>query len=94
LRKKKRPSVTATARKTRAPITVPAMAAIDVFLSDPEVVEGLGDDVSEVSPERVAVGLDVTVGADVVEEGERLFRHEASSVIPTLLRSEVPPLRL
>lgn len=39
----------------------------------------------------VVVGDEVELIA--VEDGERLLRHVASSVVPTVLISDVPPLR-
>lgn len=91
--RKKSPSVIATARNTRAPITVPAMAAIDVpFAGSPVEV---GEEVEEVGVVVVVRVEDVYVVVAVVavEDGESPLRHVISSVIPTVLTSEQPPFR-
>lgn len=76
-------SVMTIARKRRAPMTVPAIDAIEIpwgggaaGWDDPEV---------EVEPD------DVGEGAPGVEDGDRLFRQLLSSDRPTTLISEVPP---
>lgn len=80
--KKKRPKVTTTARKRRAPITVPAIALIGT----PRVGEAEGEEVGPaVEP------LVVDVEALEVEDGDKLFRQVLSSVAPTILMSELPP---
>jgi hypothetical protein len=75
-------SVMMTARKRRAPMTVPAIAAI-------ETPWGGGGDDPEVEVELDDV--DVGEGAPGVEDGDRLFRQLLSSDRPTTLISEVPP---
>lgn len=94
--RKKSPSVIATARNTRAPITVPAMAAIDVPLAGSPVE--VGEEVEEVEEVGVVFvvwveGVDVLVAVVAVEDGESPLRHVTSSVIPTVLTSEQPPFR-
>jgi hypothetical protein len=76
------------AKNMRPPTTPPAMAAIGIPLPDfdAEVVE---DDVLAL---EVVVLVEV-VGAAGVEEGERLLRQLLSSEEPTVLISELPPLR-
>jgi len=73
-------------------MTVPAIAAIDVLFSGPDVDVGEGDEVSDGDRVLVDVGLEVEVEPVAVEDGEALLRHVVSSVIPTVLTSEVPPL--
>lgn len=80
LLKKNRPKVIVTARNTKAPKTVPAMAATDTEELEVEVGLELDDD--------VLVGPD---GALEVDEGEVLFIQDVSSEAPTVLRSELPP---
>lgn len=72
-------------------MTVPAIAAIDVLFSGFDVVVEEGGELPDGN--RVDVGLDAEVELAAVEEGERPLRHVESSVIPTVLTSEVPPLR-
>lgn len=96
-RKKKRPRVTVTARNTRAPMTVPAIAAMDVFLSGADV-PGVGISVPDAVPDSAAavvVIAEVDEGAGLlgVEEGDWVLRQAVLSVMPTVLMSEVPPLR-
>jgi hypothetical protein len=91
LRRQKRPNVTITAIKIRAPMTVPAIAAIVELFPGPEV--GEGEEEPEGERVLVDVGLEVRVELVAVEEGEELLRQVESSVIPTVLTSEVPPLR-
>lgn len=89
LLKKNRPSVMTAARNMRAPITLPAIAAIDI--PPPEF-----DEVAGLAPEEVVAlegELADEVGIPDVEEGERLLRHVLSSEAPTLMMSELPPLR-
>lgn len=100
--RKNSPKVMATARNTRAPITVPATAAIDVPFAGTavEVGEGVDElelelDVLELLAEvRVDVeDVEVDVALVAVDTGESTLRHVISSVIPTVLTSEHPPLR-
>jgi hypothetical protein len=74
-------------------MTVPAIAAMDVLLSGSDVDVGEGDEVSDGDGVLVDVGFEVEVEPVAVEDGEALLRHVMSSVIPTVLTSEVPPLR-
>ena len=78
----------ATAMKIRAPMTVPAIAPIDVWLP------GLGveDEEGDGGDEGIGGG-DWEAGREAVDEGDWLLRQVVSSVIPTVLISEVPPLR-
>jgi len=72
-------------------MTVPAIAAIVELFPGPEV--GEGEEEPEGERVLVDVGLEVRVELVAVEEGEELLRQVESSVIPTVLTSEVPPLR-
>jgi hypothetical protein len=76
-----------TARKRRAPITVPAIAAIETPFEGGGVVEGL--EVFDVDPFDV-VGVDGGLDVDV---GEFELRQVASSEDVTVSISEHPPGR-
>jgi hypothetical protein len=72
------------ARKTREPMTVPAIAATEIPLGGEMVGEaevGLGF-------ENV---VDVGEGGDGVEDGDELSRQVLSPDRPTILISELPP---
>jgi len=72
-------------------MTVPAIAAIVLF---PDSEEGVEEEVSDGEWVLVDMGLEVAVELVAVDEGETPLRQVLSSVIPTVLMSEVPPLRL
>lgn len=83
----------ATARNTRAPITVPAIAAMDVPLAGSPVDEGdeVGGSVFVATVRVEEVEVVVVVAA--VVEGDAVLRQVVVSVIPTVLISEQPPVR-
>lgn len=76
--------MTRTARKIRAPITVPAIAPIGV--DEPE-----DDDSDGTESELVLDGAEEVGVAAVVEDGEEESIHEMSSDAPTVTISELPP---
>jgi hypothetical protein len=79
-----------TAIKIRAPMTVPAIRAIDVWLPE----SGVEDEEGEEGEGDEGFGGGVWEGGEeAVDEGDWLLRQVASSVMPTVLISAVPPLR-
>jgi hypothetical protein len=86
LLRKNKPSVMTTARKRRAPMTVPAMAAIEMPFEGVEV-ELVGG--FELAVDEGAVCE--APGGDCVEDGDRPVRQLLSSEKPTILTSELPP---
>lgn len=89
--RKKRPSVTITAKKSREPMTVPAMALIGVVTgaSDLPVCVDPADD-WEVEVDVWLGDDEVLVGCNV-DDGELPLMHEESSLAPTILMSDAPP---
>jgi len=84
-----------TARKSKAPITVPAMAPIE---APPEEAgcEELADGAAlVVLAGFVGLGFDVwvAVGDAAVDEGESPFKQDRSSELATSLGSVAPPCR-
>jgi len=68
-------------------MTVPAIRAIDVWLPE----SGVEDEEGEEGDEWF-VGV-WEGGGEAVDEGDWVLRQVASSVLPTVFISEVPPLR-
>lgn len=85
-----------TARKSKAPITVPAMAPIEAppEAGSEELADGAAlEDVAVLVGWWDAAGCVEVTGDANVEEGERPFRHDRSSESATTLTSELPPCR-
>lgn len=85
-----------TAAKSRAPITVPAIAPPEVLPEDEPselvVVEGASLEVDDGRPD-VSVCFGVDEGAAGVEEGKEPVRHVLSSEFTTTSSLELPPDR-
>jgi hypothetical protein len=90
--RKKRPSVTNTARNIKAPMTVAAMTGIGVPPDEVLVVADGAELVTELAAvEELAVLVGV-MGLGV-EEGELLLIQDVSPDDMTVLMSELPPCR-
>lgn len=88
-----------TARKSKAPITVPAMAPIGVppeagceELADGAALVGV-EAADFVVPVGLGFGVWLVTGDANVDEGESPFKQDRSSELATTLASELPPCR-
>ena len=95
--RKNRPSVTITARKSRDPMTVLAIALIGTPVEDATDAAGADDSASGLELSGAGVDGDGDGRVAVVEDGINVddrafsFRHDLSSLAPTLMMSETPP---